>query len=48
MLEVKRMFTPNMLSEGASVARAAGKKDTERMLRDMLRTIGAGRLAQED
>lgn len=48
LLEVKRMFTPNMLSEGARVARAAGKKDTERMLRDMLRTIGAGRLAQED
>ncbi len=48
LLQVKRMFTPNMLSEGARVARAVGKKDTERMLRDMLRTIGAGRLAQED
>lgn len=47
LLDGKRVFTPNMLAEGARVARSAGKKATERMLRDMLRTIGAGRLAQE-
>ncbi len=47
LLEVKRMFTPNMLAEGARVAHVAGKKPTERLLRDLLRTIGAGRLAQE-
>ena len=47
LLDGKRVFTPNMLAEGARVARGAGKKATERMLRDMLRSIGAGRLAQE-
>ena len=47
LLEARRMFTPKMIFEGARVARSAGKKDTERMLRDLLRTIGAGRLAQE-
>lgn len=47
LLAGKRVFTPNMLAEGARVARGAGKKATERMLRDMLRSIGAGKLAQE-
>ena len=48
LLAGKRVFTPNMLAEGARVARGAGKKATERMLRDMLRSIGAGKLAQGD
>lgn len=46
LLQVKRMFTPNMLAHGISLAKECGDKDIEQMLSTLLKSVGAGKLLQ--
>lgn len=48
LLSVKRMFTPNMLVEGLSLARQVGRKDMAKELVTLIKSIGAGSRLQSD
>lgn len=47
LLGTKRMFTPHMLANGVQLARTCGKREIERMLRELLKSVGAGKLLQD-
>ncbi len=47
LLGTKRMFTPRMLANGVELARTCGKREIERMLRELLKSVGAGKMLQE-
>lgn len=46
LLQVKRMFTPNMLANGIQLAKDCKDKDIEEMLTTLLKSVGAGKLLQ--
>lgn len=46
LLNVKRMFTPKMLTEGVRLAQENGQKEIAGMLADLVKSVGAGKLLQ--